>query len=78
VTSNNFKLSYRKTKYSGNQTVTGIDVYLNKIDAPEKIIEKAKVESEKKMDIKPYTNYLNNIRKTNRKKADRTTMAKKS
>ncbi len=30
VTSNDFKLSYRKTKYSGNQTITGIDVFLNK------------------------------------------------
>jgi len=81
VTSNDFKLSYRKTKYSGNQTVTGINVFLNKIDAPDNIIEKAKVEKATNSDTKPYTNYLNNIRKTNKqikKKADRTTMAKKS
>ena len=65
VTLNGFKLSYRKTKYSGKQTVTGINVYLNKIDAPEKIIEKSKAEIETNSDIKPFTNYLNNIRKTN-------------
>jgi len=65
VSSNGFKLNYRKTKYSGNQTVTGIDVFLNKIDAPEKIIEKARVEIATNADIKSYTNYLNSIRKTN-------------
>ena len=68
VTSNNFKLSYRKTKYSGNQTITGIDVFLNKIDAPEKIIAKAKVEIGTNLHSKPFTNYLNNIRKTNKTK----------
>jgi RNA-directed DNA polymerase len=67
VTSNGFKLSYRKTKYSGNQIVTGINVFLNKIDAPEKIIEKSKAEIEANSDIKPFTNYLNNIRKTNKR-----------
>ncbi len=65
ITSGNFKLSYRKTKYSGNQTVTGIDVFLNKIDAPKKIIEKSKLEIETNSNSKPFTNYLNNIRKTN-------------
>jgi len=70
VTSHDFKLSYRKTKYSGNQTITGINVFLNKIDAPAKVIEKSKIEIVTNADIKPYTNYLNNIRKTNvRKKA---------
>lgn len=71
VTSQNFKVNYRKTKYCGNQTVTGIDVFLNKIDAPKKIIEKAKLEMDEKTEFKPFTNYLNNIRKTNqRKKSD--------
>jgi RNA-directed DNA polymerase len=65
ITSNGFKLSYRKTKYSGNQTITGINVFINKIDAPERIIEKSKAEIKEKLDCKPYTNYLNNIRKTN-------------
>jgi RNA-directed DNA polymerase len=68
VTSDNFKLSYRKTKYSGNQTVTGINVFLNKIDAPEKIIKKANSEKLTKSNTMPFTNYLNNIRKTNRTK----------
>ncbi len=44
ITSNDFKLSYRKTKYKGNQTITGIEVFLNKIDAPENIREKAQKE----------------------------------
>jgi RNA-directed DNA polymerase len=68
VTSNGFKLSYRKTQYKGKQTVTGINVFLNKIDAPEKIKEKAKLEKVSNSEAKPYTNYLNNIRKTNKKK----------
>ncbi len=42
VRSNNFSINYRKTQYQGNQTITGIDVFLNKIDAPKHIIEKAK------------------------------------
>lgn len=67
VTNNNFKLSYRKTQYKGKQTITGINVFLNKIDAPEKIIEKSKIEIESNSDLKPYTNYLTNIRKTNKK-----------
>jgi len=67
VKSNGFSLSYRKTKYIGNQTITGINVYLNKIDAPEKIKEKSKIEIETNSMIKPYTNYLNNIIKTNKK-----------
>ena len=65
ITSHDFKLNYRKTKYSGNQTITGIDIFLNKIDAPAKVIEKSKIEIVTNADIKPYTNYLNNIRKTN-------------
>lgn len=66
VISGNFKLSYRKTQYNGKQTITGVNVFLNKIDAPEKIIQKSKIEIETKADLKPYTIYLNNIRKTNR------------
>lgn len=60
-----FKLSYRKTKYEGDQSITGIKVYLNKIDAPDRIIEKSKFEVADKVDFKPFTNYLNNIRSTN-------------
>jgi RNA-directed DNA polymerase len=68
ITTNQFQLSQRKTKYKGKQTITGIDVFLNKIDAPEKIIKKAQLESETKSDKKPYTTYLNSIRKTNERK----------
>lgn len=68
VSSNDFKISNRKTQYKGKQTVTGINIFLNKIDAPEKIIEKAKLEIENKTELKPFGNYLNNIRKTNKKK----------
>jgi len=66
VTSNDFKLSYRKTRYKGNQTITGIEVFLNKIDAPVTIREKAEKEFATNAEVKPYTNYVNNIRKTNK------------
>lgn len=61
-----FKINYRKTKYTGDQTVTGIEIFNNFIDAPEKI--KLKVAAEKLVDSKskPYSNYLNAIRRTNR------------
>lgn len=68
ITTDGFKLSYRKTKYEGNQTITGIEVFNNKIDAPEKVKEKSKIEVENDAKIKSYTIYLNNIRKTNTKK----------
>lgn len=68
VLSNGFHLSYRKTKYKGNQNITGIDVFLHKIDAPQKIKEKSKLEIEAGLKLKPYTNYLKNIEKTNFKK----------
>lgn len=63
-----FKLSYRKTEYKGKLNVTGIDIFLNKIDAPEKIILKAEEENISEKKLKPYNNYLNSIRKTNIKK----------
>lgn len=68
VTDSNFKISYRKTQYKGQQTITGINVFLNKIDAPEKIIEKSKQEIAENKETRPFTNYLNTIRKTNRPK----------
>lgn len=60
------KISYRKTDYKGNQNVTGIVVSLHKIDAPKKLIEKAKLEIDNHPSCKPITNYVENIRKTNR------------
>jgi RNA-directed DNA polymerase len=56
------KISWRKTLYSNKQTITGIKIYLNKIGAPEKILNK--VEEEKLLpegSPKPYTNYNNHI-----------------
>ncbi len=70
VSSGNFKLSHSKTHYKGNQTITGVDVFLHKIDAPDKIIQKSKTEIETQAETKPYTNYLNNIRKTNNPKKE--------
>lgn len=60
-----FNISYRKTKYSGNQTVTGIDLFNNYIDAPKKIKLKAAAENNNEH-LKPYSNYLQAIRRTNR------------
>jgi RNA-directed DNA polymerase len=68
VQESGLKISRRKTIYKGNQNVTGINVFLNKIDAPEKIILKAQEEEKSEKKIKPYGNYLTNIRKTNKKK----------
>lgn len=59
ITTQNLKLNYRKTKYKGNQTITGIEVFLNKIDAPEIILNKASNQPS-------VINYIKNIRKTNR------------
>ena len=69
VLDSGLKISRRKTFYNGSQTVTGIKIFLNKIDAPEKIIKK--VEEEKILPdgtMKPYTSYRNNILKTNNRK----------
>jgi RNA-directed DNA polymerase len=63
VISHGFKISYRKTSYSKNQTVTGIVVQLNKIDAPEHIINQSRIETRDNLESKPYTNYIKNIRK---------------
>lgn len=68
VINDNFKINRRKTKYDSDQTITGIQPYLNKIDAPENIIEKSKNEIELNAEKKPYTTYRNNILKTNKKK----------
>lgn len=64
-----FNISYRKTNYSGYQNITGIDVRNNYIDAPERIKLKAKNEETIDKDFKPYSIYINNIRKTNNRKA---------
>lgn len=68
VKESGLKISYRKTDYQGNQNITGIDVFLNKIDAPNKIIIKADLEIDNHPSNKPFSNYLENVRKTNRSK----------
>lgn len=68
IISNNFKISYRKTKYEGNQNITGVDVHNNYIDAPERIRREAQKETGNNDGYQPYTNYLENIRKTNKRK----------
>lgn len=65
ILSSGFKMSRRKTIYKGNQTITGIDVFNNYIDAPKKVLEKYELEQLSESNSKPYTNYVNNIRKTN-------------
>jgi RNA-directed DNA polymerase len=64
-----FQISYRKTHYEGNQNITGIDVRNNFIDAPDRIKVKAKLEEMDDKEFKPYMIYLNNIRKTNKRRA---------
>jgi RNA-directed DNA polymerase len=68
VIKSGFKVSFRKTLYAGNQNVTGVDVFLNKIDAPTKIKEKVNDEKYKDMKSNPIQNYINQIQKTNIKK----------
>jgi RNA-directed DNA polymerase len=59
-------ISYRKTQYKGNQTITGIEVFNNYIDGPERIRQLATKEEKSEESIKPYTSYLNSIRRTNK------------
>lgn len=67
VQKDGLKISFRKTDYAGNQNITGINVFLNKIDGTDKIIARAKEEENSEAKVKPILNYLNNIRKTNNK-----------
>jgi len=59
-----FAINYRKTKYQGDQTITGINVFNNYIDAPAAIIIKAREEKLSDKKAKPYSNYLGLIRRT--------------
>lgn len=69
VIDDNFKISRRKTVYDSKQTITGIQLFLNRIDAPMHLIEKSEIEIETKSEKKPYTAYRKNIIKTNIKKS---------
>lgn len=61
-----FNISYRKTAYKGNQTVTGIEIFNNYIDAPKKIKVKAIAEEIVEGKPKPYQNYVAAIHRTNK------------
>jgi hypothetical protein len=61
-------LSRRKTKYAGNQIITGIKVFNHKIDAPDNIIEKVELEKLLPDETPKYlTRYRDQILKTNRR-----------
>jgi RNA-directed DNA polymerase len=62
-----FNISYRKTKYSGIQIITGINVFNNYIDAPKRIKDAAKAELTSDNPSKPFTHYVNRIKATNAK-----------
>jgi len=69
IKNSKLKISWRKTIYAGNQTVTGIIPLLNKISATEKILRKVEEEKLLPNDIrKPYTIYNNNIKKISKTK----------
>lgn len=64
-----FRLSLRKTKYAGQQIITGIKVFNHKIDAPNDIIEKVDAEKLLPDNAPKYlTRYRNQILKTNQRK----------
>lgn len=68
ISSSGFILSRRKTVYSKNQTVTGIQVFNNKIDASQNVLEKVEAEKLLPEGIPKYlTRYREQILKTNNK-----------
>ena len=68
ISTSKFKINHRKTDYKPYQLITGIKIFLYKIDGSDKIIEKAREELLNGRPIKPVNSYLGNIRKTNKKK----------
>lgn len=72
IVSAQFKLSRRKTFYKADQTITGIKIFNNYIDAPSKIKHKAKEEQSSDVNNKPYSTYLKRIRSTNSAKLRKT------
>jgi RNA-directed DNA polymerase len=65
ITEGGFKVNYRKTKYGIDDTITGIKVFNNLIDAPKRIKDLVKQENIDSTESKPYTDYFNRIRKAN-------------
>ena len=68
VIKDEFKISRRKTNLGALQNVTGIDIFNNRIDAPEKIKIKVVEESQNNPLAKPYTHYYGRIQNANRRK----------
>jgi RNA-directed DNA polymerase len=62
ITEKGYKISYRKTNYKADQSITGIDVHNNYIDVPNRIKEKVRTADENN----GYTVYANSVRKTNK------------
>jgi RNA-directed DNA polymerase len=69
---NNFNISWRKTEYQGNQTITGIKVFNNYIDAPDSVKEKVKEEASYRDFLGPMHDYFKRIRQTNTNVKDST------
>lgn len=67
IVTNNFQINYRKTRYSGYQTITGISIFNNYIDAIPKHKVLAAREVEQKLKVMPINNYVSRIRSTNNK-----------
>jgi len=67
ISDEGYKISFRKTKYGARQKVTGVIVYLNRIDAPNEIIVRAREEVNNNSKNKPLLHYIEQIRKTNYK-----------
>ncbi|MBS1527472.1 MAG: RNA-directed DNA polymerase [Bacteroidetes bacterium] len=68
IINDGFKISRRKTEFAPLQNITGIDVFNNKIDAPEKILKKVLEENQSQDPAKPYTNYYRYIQNVNARK----------
>lgn len=67
ILENKFKISWRKTKYKGEQNITGVDVFPNYIDAPREIKDRLQKDGNGKIIPDSLSLYVDNIRKHNPK-----------
>lgn len=65
ILDSDFKISWRKTKYKGNQNITGIDVFNNFISAPKEMVSKIKQYKSEGKDTSGLQRYVDNVRKRN-------------
>lgn len=63
ITKSEFKISYRKTSYKGTQNITGIILRHNYLVVPDWI--RIKAQKEEGSLLKPYTSYIDNIKRVN-------------